>query len=69
MTFYETLVECMDARGMTFPELCDRTGFYPSYFSKLKNGHARDVTWERAIAIISALGMTPLEFLEVQRSK
>lgn len=69
MNFYEALVECMDARGVSFTDLCERTGYYPSYFSKLKSGHAKDVTWERAVAIITALGMTPAEFLDVQRSR
>ena len=68
MTFYETLRMAMDAKGIGFPELCQKAGIYPSYFSKLKSGHMKDVTWEKALDIISALGMTPNEFYELQIS-
>lgn len=62
MTFYETMKLVMDERGIKPADLCERTGFHPSYFSKLKSGHMRDVSWDRAIAIILALDMTPDEF-------
>ena len=68
MTFYETLIIAMEHTGLKFSDLCDRTGFYPSYFSNLKKGIAKDVTWERALAIIHALDMTPDEFAALQRS-
>ncbi|MBQ3339765.1 MAG: helix-turn-helix transcriptional regulator [Atopobiaceae bacterium] len=68
MTFYETLRRAMDMKNVAFPELCERTGLYPSYFSKLKSGHMRDVTWEKAIEIIAALGMTPDEFRDLQKN-
>ena len=66
MTFYETLSLAMDERGITAAELSARCGIYQSYFSRLKSGHIKDVTWEKAIAIISALGMTPDEFYRLQ---
>lgn len=68
MTFYETLRRAMDMKNVTLPELCERTGLYPSYFSKLKSGHMRDVTWEKALEIIAALGMTPDEFRDLQKN-
>jgi transcriptional regulator with XRE-family HTH domain len=68
MTFYKTFVLALDAKGMTIGDICAKTGMHPSYFSKLKSGHTKDVTWERAIAIITALGMTPDEFRALQES-
>lgn len=69
MTFYETLEAIMAERGIKPVDLCERTGFHPSYFSKLKNGHMQSVSWEKAVAIISALDMTPDEFLARQRGE
>ena len=66
MTFYETLAAIMNEKGLTAADICARTGIHASYFSKLKSGHTKDVTWEKAIAIIAALGMTPSEFYEIQ---
>ena len=68
MTFYQTFVLALEAKDMTIADVCEKTGIYPSYFSKLKSGHMKDVTWERALAIINALGMTPNEFYALQRS-
>lgn len=62
MTFYELYERALEQTGLTTADVCERTGFYPAYFSKLKSGHSRDVTWEKACAIIAALGMTPNEF-------
>lgn len=66
MTFYETMAAIMSEKGITAADLAAETGLYPSYFSKLKSGHAKDVTWDRAILIISALGVTPDEFAKLQ---
>ena len=66
MTFYETLALAMDERGISAAELSSRSGIYQSYFSRLKNGHIKDVSWEKAVVIISALGMTPDEFYYLQ---
>lgn len=65
MSFYETLVLAMELNGIKPAELAEKTGFHPSFFSKLKSGHTKDVTWEKALIIISALGMTPDEFLQL----
>lgn len=66
VTFYETMKRVMDERGIKPADLCERTGLYPSFFSKLKSGHTKDVTWDRALLIIDALGMTPDEFRDIQ---
>lgn len=66
MTFYETLTLVMKEKGMTAAALAEKTGLYPSFFSKLKSGHTKDVTWEKAILIINALGITPDDFAKLQ---
>lgn len=66
MTFYEILSHVLDEKGMTPAELSAKTGINQSYFSKLKSGHTKDVTWEKALTIIAALDMTPNEFSEVK---
>jgi len=66
MNFYETLEQIMDEKGITAAELARMTGLQKSYFSKLKTRYTKDVTWEKAIVIISALGMTPDEFYRLQ---
>ena len=68
MTFYETFELALDKTGMTTAEVCAKSGIYPSYFSKLKHGTTKDVTWDKALVIIAALGMTPDEFYELQMS-
>ena len=65
MTFYETLAYVLDDKGITPAELSAKTGINQSYFSKLKSGHMKDVTWDKALTIIDALDMTPNEFQEV----
>ena len=69
MTFYETFVIAMAQKDMVPADICAKTGLQPSYFSKLKSGHTKDVTWEKALLIIGALGMTPDEFLEIQNQE
>lgn len=68
MSFYEAFERALAIKGMTVAEICAATGIYPSYFSKLKSGHTKDVTWERAVVIIKALDMTPNEFYELTKS-
>lgn len=68
MTFYETLAIVMKEKGIKPSELSERTGLNEPYFSKLKKGTIKDVTWEKALLIIDALGMTPDEFYELQLS-
>lgn len=66
MTFYETFELALKEKGMVAYDVCKATGLNSSYFSKLKSGHMRDVTWEKALMIIDALGMTPDEFYALQ---
>lgn len=66
MTFYEAFEMALRAKGLKASDICTITGIHSSYFSKLKSGHMKDVTWEKALQIIDALGMTPDEFLEIQ---
>ncbi len=68
MRFYEALEIALEKKGMKAADICAATGIHSSYFSKLKSGHTKDVTWEKALLIINALGMTPDEFYELQRS-
>lgn len=62
MSFYQNFEIALEKTGMNTAEVCAKTGLYPSYFSKLKKGEFKDVTWEKALIIIDALGMTPDEF-------
>ena len=63
MTFYEILAKAMKEKGVSAAELSRRTGLHQSYFSDLKKGYAKDVTWEKALLIMDALGMKPSEFV------
>lgn len=65
MTFYKTLATVLDEKGMSPAELSAKTGISQSYFSKLKSGHTKDVTWEKALTIIAALDMTPNDFYNI----
>ena len=62
MSFYELLEIAMEKTNISASELARRTGYHRSYFTKLKKGDAKDVTWERALVIIAALDMTPSDF-------
>ena len=61
--FRDLLEKAMEKRNINATTLSARTGFHKSYFSKLKSGAIQDVTWDRALAIIAALDMTPDEFM------
>ena len=67
MTFYEALSLVMKEKGLTAADICNITGIHPSYFSKLKSGYTKDVTWEKALIILEAVGVTPDEFSEIQK--
>ena len=69
MTFYENFEAALKLKGMSPADICTKTGLYPAYFSKLKSGHSKDVTWERAVSIVHALGMTLDEFNELGNSE
>ena len=66
MTFYENLEKALRKRGFTAAELSRRSGVSQTYISNLKVGVAKDVTWEKALKIIEALGMTPSEFAALE---
>jgi len=66
MSFYDVLEVAMQRKGMKPQDVCEAAGLHASYISKLKSRHTKSVTWEKAIAIIHALGMTPSEFYELQ---
>lgn len=66
MTFYEALVIAMQRKGMRPADVCAKAGLYESYLSKLKSGRMKSVEWDKALAIIEALGMTPNEFRAIQ---
>ena len=68
MTFYETLEAILRERGMSAADLCTKAGIHQSYVSKLKSGHTKDVTWEKALTIIAALDMSPDEFYMRQKA-
>ena len=65
MSFYETLAYILDEKEMSPAELSAKTGIDQSYFSKLKSGYMKDVTWDKALTIIAALEMTPNDFQEI----
>ena len=66
MGFYETLCLFMEEKGISAAELSRMTKIRKSYFSDLKSGHTKDVTFEYALRIFDALGVTPNEFAERQ---
>lgn len=66
MTFYETLDIVMREKRLKPADICAKTGISSSYFTKLKKGDMRDVTWDKALLIIAALDMTPDEFKMLQ---
>ena len=67
LTFYEAMLAAMEERGYKAADMVALTGFHPSYFSRLKSGRIKDPTWDKALGIIAALGMTPDEFYAIQR--
>ena len=62
MNFYETLAEYMQEKNITASELSKLTGIRKQYFSDLKSGKAKDVSWVNALKIIKALGVPLDEF-------
>lgn len=68
MGFYETLEHVMLVKGITPAELSRAIGVRQSYFTELKKGRAKDVTWTRAKQIIAALDMTVSEFAALENA-
>lgn len=48
--------------------LSERSGVSTPYISKVRSGKTKDPSWSKALALISALGMTPSEFGELQQN-
>lgn len=69
MEFYETLEKLMKERGITAAELSRRTGIRQPYFSDLKHGKAKDVSFTNAMLIFNALDITPNDFARAQGIK
>lgn len=68
LSFYEALEIAMAEKGMKPSQVCAVAGMHQSYISKLKSGAMKHVEWDKAVALILALGMTPSEFYEIQKS-
>ena len=69
MTFAQALQKLMKSQGLTAQELVEKTGINAPYFSRLLNGKIKDPTWEKACAIIDALGVSVDEFKHAQESE
>lgn len=68
MTFYETMARIMNEKGLCPVDITRASGVSAPYLTQLKTGHTKDPTWEKALRIIEALGVTPDEFVAVMRS-
>lgn len=64
MDFYQTLYEYMQEKNVTAAELSRRTGIRKQFFSDLRSGKAKDVSWTKALIIIAALDVPIDEFAE-----
>ena len=69
MTFAEALEIAMEERGLKAVDVAERSGISASYLSKLATGRVKEPTWQKACAIIDALGMTPDEFRRLQEGR
>lgn len=69
MNFAQAMHQLMLEREMTAKELADLSGVNAPYVSRLLSGKIKEPTWEKACAIIDALGVTVDEFKELQESK
>lgn len=66
-SFGETMQMIMDAKGMEPVDVWrDTPGVNQQYVSKLLTGRMADPAFEKACAIIDALGMTLDEFAAIQ---
>ena len=61
MAFVKALRVALDSKGMKPADIASDTTT-PQHLSKLMNERVKDPTWEKACAIISALGMAPNSF-------
>lgn len=65
MTFGEVLKAQMDAHGMKAIDLAEKSGVYRSYISRLVTGETKDPAFQKAAAIVAALGMSIDEFVSL----
>lgn len=68
MDFYAALEYVLKQQGITAAELSRRTGIRKQYFSDLKSGRTTDVSWSKAVEIVTALGMSLDEFAAIEDS-
>lgn len=66
MTFAEALEHVMAMRGLKAADVAEKSGIAASYLSKLATGRVKEPTWQKACAIIDALGMSIDEFRRIQ---
>lgn len=67
MAFTETLKEAMKAKNLRSVDIVSDEVTAP-YLSRLINGKVKEPTWQKALTIISSLGMTVEEFCELENS-
>ena len=65
MAFSEALGAAMKIKGLRAVNIASDLADEP-YLSRLLKGKVKEPTWQRALAIIEALGMTPDEFRELE---
>ena len=68
MSFYNALSYVMRQKGITAAELSRRTGIGKQYFTELKAGRIQDVSWRKAVQIVTALGISLDEFSAIEDS-
>lgn len=65
-TFGETLSGYLGANGISKKELARRSGISSPYITQLANGKILNPTFDKACAIVDALGLTTDEFRALQ---
>ena len=66
MAFTEALKAAMKMKNLRPVDIASAEVKAP-YLSRLLNGKVKDPTWQKALAIIDALGMNPDEFYELEK--
>lgn len=68
MLFIEAMQILMDEQGINARKLSEKSGVTPQYLSKLNKRKVISPTWDKACAIISALGTDPDSFKKLMDS-
>ena len=68
MSFYDAMEYIMRNQGMTAAELSRRSGVSRQYLTELKAGRIKDVTWNKARALIRALGVSLEDFSKLEET-